>query len=380
MNYLLQRRVIIPALAVVGLAAVWYGLQGEVQPGADAPIQVGAVLPLTGSASNYGESIRKGLDLAAAEINDAGGVDGRRLEIVYGDDRTETIDTVSEAIKLLDVDQVDVLIGGVWDFLAEATLPVVKDRGAVLMIPSDVAEVIVGKQREYPSVFVLHSPLAAHRVSIEQFLRQVEGTRVAIMVPNSTWGHIMTDMFKAGADGVGYEVVKEILLTDFDDNDMASEMALLNAAAPDAVLLAINPNDAAQFMRKYHELGFRAPVLASWEMAISYLDGNIPATQMENVTIYTFSDPDARFAQKHVAAYGEAPGIHADVAYDTLFVLKEALEKADTHEPAAIAAALKNISAFEGASGRIDLTEHNYPQNKESILKIFKNGELVPFS
>lgn len=281
MKAIKRREFILLLLGVIVVVSLAWMVSGRWQrpsvPEDGSAVKIGAVLPLTGSASNYGESIRKGLDLAIEDINEAGGINGQQVQIIYGDDRTETTDTVSEAIKLLEVDQVDVLVGGIWDFLAEATLPVIKDRNALLLIPSDVAEVVIDKQSDYPTAFVLHSPLAAHQVSVEKFLQRSTGSRVATMAPNSTWGHIMTNMFKDAADNTGYQVVEEILLAGFDDNDIASEITLIKESSPDAILLAINPNDAARFIRKYHELGLNAPVLASWEMAISYLDGNIPA-------------------------------------------------------------------------------------------------------
>lgn len=94
--------------------------------------------------------------------------------------------------------------------------------------------------------------------------------------------------------------------------------------------------------------------------------------------MYTFSEPNKRFSEKHINAYGDEPGIHADVAYDAVYLVKEAFEKAGNAATSEeLVAALESIETFEGASGQIDLTVNHYPLNKESVLRIFKNGQLV---
>src|SRR3989344_5711994 len=117
MNKLVWIAVLI--LVVIGLVI----LSGKSGPTETGPIRIGASLPLTGEAASYGEITKSGIDLAVKEVNDAGGIDGRMIEIIYEDDKCDT--TGSNVFnKLVNIDKVDAIIGPVCSSAAGPGVPI----------------------------------------------------------------------------------------------------------------------------------------------------------------------------------------------------------------------------------------------------------------
>ena len=120
--------VVVLVLIIAGLVR-WSGQQRTNED----TIRIGVVASLTGPGSFYGENIRAGAELAAHEINQAGGVKGQPLEIIFEDDATNPKQTVSAARKLIDVDEVLAIVGVQWDFLANAAAPVAQEKETVII-------------------------------------------------------------------------------------------------------------------------------------------------------------------------------------------------------------------------------------------------------
>src|SRR3990167_6450865 len=114
--------VIVLILVFVGIMALT-GEKSEVPTSTTGPIKIGASVPLTGEAASYGEITKAGIDLAVKEVNDAGGIDGRMIEIIYEDDKCDT--TGSNVFnKLVNIDKVDAIIGPVCSSAAGPGVPI----------------------------------------------------------------------------------------------------------------------------------------------------------------------------------------------------------------------------------------------------------------
>lgn len=117
--------VVVALVIIVGVALLSRSHSSEVLANT---ITLGAVLPITGIAAPVGEAERNAISLAAKEINASGGVGGRPLQLIVEDDGTDATKSVTATQKLITVDHADMLIGGVWDFLANAVVPVLNFR------------------------------------------------------------------------------------------------------------------------------------------------------------------------------------------------------------------------------------------------------------
>ena len=338
----------------------------------DGPIKIGAVLPLTGTASPYGQNARQGIDLAIEEINAAGGINGRQIEIIYEDDATDPVKSLTATKKLIEVDEVQTIIGGVWDFLANAVIPEIDQKKVLLISPSALIDTITQKS---PYFFVAHSPVALNQEIFEDYLMQLPHKTVAAIVVNNPWGIAHLETLKDAVVATNSTLVDERLVQNFDSNDISTELTKFKQLGPDAIFVALNFNDMANLMKKKIELSIHGSILAHENFISAITEGRIPASYSENVTIFKYSPASQEFTDKFIKKYEKNPEFVGDIAYDIVYSLKYSIE---THDDSAegIRQGLHEIE-FEGASGRIYFGPNNYPSNKVPILMKFSNGELV---
>lgn len=335
-------------------------------------IKIGAVLPLTGTAAPYGENARQGIDLAVKEINAAGGINDRQIEIIYEDDATDPAKSLTATKKLIEVDEAQIIIGGVWDFLANAIIPEIDQKKTLLISPSALIDTIT---QTSPYFFVAHSPVALNHKIFEEYLEQLPNKTVAAIVINNPWGLAHLETLKKAISATNSKLVDERIVQNFDGNDISTELTLINKHKPDAIFAALNFNDMAMLAKKRKELNIHSAVLAHENFAGSVADGRIPISQSENVTIYKYGEPSQEFIDKFFKEYGKHPAFVGDIAYDIVYALKYAIEKHD-ESAEGVRAGLHEIE-FDGASGHIYFGPNNYPSNKKPVLMKFSGGKLV---
>ena len=102
-------------------------------PGSAQPIRIGVELPLTGYAATYGEDGKRGAELAVDEINGAGGINGRKVEAIYEDDGAVGKTAVSATQKLITVDKVPVIVGGMMASAALSAAPIARENKVVFV-------------------------------------------------------------------------------------------------------------------------------------------------------------------------------------------------------------------------------------------------------
>ena len=128
MMHKLHRRAFCVAMGLIGLGAGSIEVRAE-----DAAIRLGIVSPMSGPNARYGSFSLRGAQLAAEEINDAGGVDGRKIAIISGDSQGTPVEGVSATRRLIDRDKVDFVIGDVSSSVTLAMQPVAEDAGVLLL-------------------------------------------------------------------------------------------------------------------------------------------------------------------------------------------------------------------------------------------------------
>ena len=333
-------------------------------------IKIGAVLPLTGTAAVYGENAQKGIDLAVKEINAKGGINGKLLQIIYEDDGTEPIKSVTSVKKLTEIDGVKIIIGGVWDFLANAIIPEIDRQKVILISTSALPDTVTEKS---PYFYVFHSPVAVNQGVFEQWLKQLPGKNVAALVVNNPWGLAHLATFKKAAEATSVTLVEQRIVQNFDGNDLSTDIAIINGKKPDGIFATLNFNDLLMLSQKRKELNIQTPFLVHENFANLLTSGKIKPSGAEGITVFAFSQPASDFIEKFKQAYGEPPAFVGDIAYDIVYALKDAMKEGESVE--AIQQGLKKID-FSGASGRIQLEDHYYPNNRKPYLEKVIDGKL----
>jgi len=199
------------------------------------------------------------------------------------------------------------------------------------------------------------------------------------MYINNAWGKAHERTFEKALENAGrHTLVATVVLPKFDDNDIQAELTKLKPLRPTLILTALNLHDPAIPVRKNRELGLNMQVVAHNNIAPNVLNGDVSSEVMEGLVTYHLSPPKDSFVVAYRERFGREPISEADTAYDALFVIKEAMEKTGATDAESIRRGLREVTDYDGVSGRIDFSEHNYPENKVPILKVFRGGEFVP--
>ena len=228
---------------VVWLSCCTLGILPWVTKDASAadPIKIGAVLPFSGGVELYGAQAKLGLDLAAADINAAGGILGRPVEIVYRDDGTRPNIAAEAARKIVEEDGVLAVVGPITSQNLDAIVPVLASRKTPLLYATNYEG---GKCNRY--MFALNTVPNQELASLLPYMTQSFGKEYFLLGADRDWPHRMFDAAEPVIAKLGGKVVgKQYTLGAEKDFSPLSEQI---AASKAKVLLYALKGDGMQFI------------------------------------------------------------------------------------------------------------------------------------
>lgn len=344
--------------ALILAAAVVASGQAQAQGG--KPIKVGAFVSTTGQGAFLGEAAKKTLELQAAEINKAGGVNGRPLELVLYDSKTSAKDAAAVARRLIDQDEVDILIGGNTTGETMAVVPFVEESG-IPFISLAGASVVIDPVRKW----VFKTP-HTDQMSIEKIYARVRkdgGSRVALLSGAGGYDQSCRKNAKELAQKHGVQLVADEQ-HGAGDTDVTTQLTNIRGAGAAAVLYCGFGAPSSIVAKNHKQLGLTQPLYMTVGVASrAYIDGAGGAAEGSRVTgsaILAFQDLPAsdpihgvtkKLFDSYRAAYKEEPSAFAGYAYDALLIATEAVRKAGTTDKAKVRDALENLKDVPGVNG-----------------------------
>lgn len=298
-------------------------------------IKVGIVLPLTGKLAKFGEIENKSFLMAVDEINAAGGVNGKKIDLII-EDTTGKPDVGRSAIeKLISRDKVIVVGGGYSSSMTWATIAVAQQRKIPFLVNTGSADRITEQGWNY--IFRLNPPVSEYPKAFASFLEEVASDvkTVAILHEDSFFGQSGSKKFVKKCERMGLKVVMK---EGYEASSIDFKPLLVKAKAknPDLVYI-ISYMDASLLLRQSKELNFN-PKLFMGNAA-----GFTPPEFQENAgpaSDYVFSAtlwipsvpyPGAKeYYDKFVAKYDSPTEYHGAEAYACMYVIADALKRAKT--------------------------------------------------
>lgn len=236
-------------------AALLSGCLIAAQVAAADTIKIGVAGPHTGSSAAIGEQFWRGASQAAADINAAGGINGKKIELVKGDDACEPKQAVAVANRLVDVDKVKAVVG---HYCSSSTLPasdIYADAGILMMTPGSTNPKIT--ERGLTTVFRMcgrddqQGTVAANFV-----VKTLKAKRIALIHDKDTYGQGLVDAFKTQIKKLG---VKEVLYEGLTrgEKDFNALVTKVKAAKADTVYFGGLHTEAGPLVRQLREQGLK---------------------------------------------------------------------------------------------------------------------------
>ncbi|HEX8043234.1 ABC transporter substrate-binding protein [Candidatus Deferrimicrobium sp.] len=347
-------------------------------------VKVGVLLPLTGAQAKFGEIERRSYEMAAEEINAKGGVNGKKIELLFEDDTGKPDVGRSGVEKLISREKVPVITGGYSSSVTAASAPVAQQFKVPFVICTGSADDITEKGYDY--VFRINQVASEYPNAVESFLKEVakDVKTVALLYENSAFGQSSSKSFEGDANRLGLKiVVKEGYQA--GAIDFKPILTKVKAANPDMVYMVSYVMDASLLMRQSKELrinpkmfvgggaGFTLPEFA--KSAGDAADGVFSAT----LWIETLPFPGAKeYFNKFKKKFGSDTEYHGAEAYAAMYVVADALKRAKSITPKDVRDALAKTD-MKTAFGPVKFVSYGKKtqQNKlDTYLVQWRKGEL----
>ncbi len=368
------------AALLLGLAACsTSGTDAGSGDGSADAVRFGIALPDTGNSAQYGEYFRQGFDLALAEINAAGGVQGHQVELVYEDTQADPAQAPQVAQKFVDDSSILAVLGDFGTPATSAASQIYQDGGLVQFAFSASGSAVTD-----PGDFVFATWVSQeHEAPRLAAFAAETGTQAAVFYHDTDWGQETYGFFQDGEESSGLE---EVYSTAYDPASTDFRPLLLAAknANPDVVVLISYAADGALITAQAREVGLEAPIVgisSIYNQQFIELAGDA-AEGVQTLSYFTPANDDPevqQFIADFEAATGEpTPSDYAIRAYDALYAVVQGADRADELTRQGLRDALDDGQSFQTILyGEISLDETRRVSDAEQFPLVIKNGEFT---
>lgn len=348
-------------------------------------IKVGVFVDLSGPTASFGESTKNGIQLAADEINNAGGINGKKIELFYKDDQAYPEKAKKAVEELISEHKVDVILGEVVSTLSLTAAPVAQ-LGKIPMITPASTNLKVTEVGDYIFRTCFIDPLQGEAMAKFAFY-QLNLRRVAIFGDvNSDYSKGLSENFKKTFTAMGGKIVTEQFYTQQDEN-FKGQLKVIRKSKPDAIYLPGYYGQTAQIAKEARELKMNMPLLGGdgWDSPELWKLGG-EALINSYITNHFASDNSSSAVQNFIVKYEtkfkSKPDSLAALAYDTVYLLADALKRAKTTDGENLRDALQQTRDFYGVTGKIErFDKSRNPVKPVVILKLQpQNRQFVYYS
>jgi len=316
---------------------------------AGAPIKVGVVTPLSGTYAGIGQQVKWGLDLAAAQINAAGGVMGRKLELIYEDEEANPAVATQKAEKLFQVNKVDFLTGTVNSGSTLAVGQVAERNNRLIATTVSFADSITADKCS-PNVFRVNARAGMQSAALADWLATTQkDASVFYLGPDYEMGRSTVAAFKSAAEGKGAKTAGEVFAP-LDNKDYSPYFGQIRGAKPTVIYTSVAGNDTVRLFTQMAEFGVNRNI------QVVGASGTVTGQNLAAIgkaadgfvtgVGYSTSIPSAenqKFVADFTAANKAAPDLYGADSYGVLFAYKAAVEKAKSTETDAVRTALRGL-------------------------------------
>ena len=313
------------------------------------PIRVGVVTPLSGTYAGIGQQVKWGLDLAAAQINAAGGVMGRKLELVYEDEEANPAVATQKAEKLFQVGKVDFLTGTVNSGSTLAVGQVAERNNRLIATTVSFADSITADKCS-PNVFRVNARAGMQSAALADWMASTQkNANVFYLGPDYEMGRSTVAAFKTAAEGKGAKTVGEVFAP-LDNKDYSPYFGQIRGARPTVIYTSVAGNDTVRLFTQMAEFGLNRNVqvvgasgtVTSQNLAAigKAADGFVTGV---GYSPSIDSAENRKFVADFEAVNKSKPDLYGADSYGVLFFYKAAVEKAGSTDTDKVREAMRGL-------------------------------------
>ena len=350
------------------------------QPKDTSAIKLGFIGVLSGDGAPYGETEKNAVEIAVKEINDNGGINGRKVEIVYEDGKCNGKDAISAIQKLLSIDKVNIILGATCSAETLAIAPIA-EQNKVLLFSAFSSSPLVTDAGDYT---FRNGPSDADIAKLDANVIVAKYKKVAMINENTDYSQgvrgVMNKIFTEKGTSVIYDENYNSGTKDF-----RSILTKAKAANPDVIY--INPGTDTKaggvIVKEARELGILTPLNGNFSLASQ--DSLTAGGKYMNGVVSTdgtdLSQKGKDLIAKYKEAYGKDPSVPYEMgsSYDRVYIIKQAIESVGTN-PTKIKDYLYKMPDYSGAVGTYHFDKNGDVVGVGYISVLLQDGKKIPYN
>ena len=343
-------------------------------------IKIGGIGPLTGSASTYGISAKEGADLFIKEINDAGGINGKKIELIFEDDQATPDGAMQAFNKLVDKDGVSAILGGV---TSGATLAIAKnstERQIPMITPTGTEPSITNEGGDFMFRGCFIDSFQGEILA--KYTTDTLNKKTAAVLYNagSDYSIGIAKAYKETLEKNGGTVVEYLSYND-GDTDFKAQLTKIKGSNPDVIVLPDYYNVVGLIAKQARDISITSQFLGGdgWESEELVEIGGEAVDGALYINHYYSGDTSEivkNFVESYKKEYNKEPDAFAALAYDSARVLVEAIKNADSTDGTAIKDELAKIEV-ESVTGKISFNEERSAIKGAAVIKLEGENKIL---
>lgn len=365
------------ALLLVGCSAP--GQNAASTGGGNGPIKIAIVDAQSGQLGSLGAWEAKGVKLAVDQVNKAGGIDGRQIQLSQYDDQGDPTVSTNLARKVSSDGNIMVM-GPAESADALAMAPVLAQEKIPFMTSGQSPQ-LGTLHNQY--VFLNSPASTAFDQTLAKYLQGKGYKSIAMITNNDSYGKGEHDAFASALKSSGVTPVSDQVVT-ADQKDFSSALTSIRQSKPDVLFVGAEEVESGLIAKQARQLGINAVFAGGAPMGTPVYVSTAGASVAEGSvcsTPYLGNDTNAatqKFAADYKAAYGEAPEFHGAKAYDGMEIVIQALKDSHVAVGSKLADAIRSVS-YDGLVGKFAFDADGIGVH-ETQIGIVKGGKLVAAS
>ena len=359
----------------------------EEAPKADAPkaagdtIKIGFLGALTGDVAMFGKPTLEGMKMAAEDLNAAGGILGKKIEIVEADNRGDKQEGASVTQKLISRDNVIAIVGDPTTGITKVAAPIAQKAGVLLISAGATGPGVVEN-----GDFIFRNTLldsVAIPACIDYFANDLKYKKVAIITSdNNDYSVGFSQTFRDAAKGKGIEIVADEKVKD-GDKDFSGQVTNIKAKKPDVIFFSGYYTEGALIMKEARKQGVKANMFGGdglFSPEFIKLGGSAAEGSMSALGFAPeqASPETAKFIEAFKKKFvGQLPGLFDAQGYDGVMMIADAIKRANSADPKVFKTAMAATKNFQGVSGTITIRANREPIKTPLCLLAVKDGKFV---
>lgn len=356
-----NRMISILGVSLLVLSLVGCGQSTPTAAGAKKPIRIGQATAFTSEYTVVGQYLSNGVKMAVDEINTSGGINGSKIELVTEDSANTNPAAVNAINKLIDSDNVIAIMGPDLSTQDFAVASIVNKAKLPFFVQGTNAKLLDGNPWFYrlrPSDGI--AAKAAAKFAVEELKK----TKIGVSYDSDDFGVGGKDIIIAALKSLGATVVG-VESYNSNDKDLTAQLMNLKNKGAEVIIDWGHPSQSATLMRQNKQLAVNLPIIGSPGMS---MPATIQLAGEASTGTYAVvdgvptqnEDPKVKaWVKKYKELYKADPDFHASAAYDGVYLLKMAIEKAGSTDAVAIQKAMLTIKDYPGIANNFTFTDGN---------------------